>query len=74
MKPVKQGFRLSFHLDGPLIDLFSWPSFLLYTMKYGGGAGGVVEAGGDVVEGGDGRHEDAEVGHGQAEQVHVHHS
>ena len=46
---------------------------LLYLVE-GSGEAGVVEAGGDVVEGGDGSHEDAEVGHGQAEQVHVHHS
>ena len=35
---------------------------------------GVIEAGGDVVQSGDGRHQDAEVGHGEAEQVHVHHA
>ena len=40
----------------------------------GGGVAGVVQAGGDVVEGGDGGHQDAEVGHGQTQQVHVHHS
>ena len=40
----------------------------------GSGEAGVIKTCGDVVKGGDGRHEDAEVGHGEAEQVHVHHS
>ena len=40
----------------------------------GSGEAGVVKTRGDVVKGGDCRHQDAEVGHGEAEQVHVHHT
>ena len=40
----------------------------------GSGEAGVIQAGGDVVEGGDGSHQHTEVGHGEAEQVHVHHT
>ena len=40
----------------------------------GSGEAGVIKTCGDVVKGGDGSHQDAEVGHGEAEQVHVHHS